>query len=292
MDAVWDQLPQAIANGLLLAALYAIVALGLTLIFGVLDVVNFGHGQLVTLGAYLVYALVSGSFSFWIAVPVVMVALGLGGLLMERLTFRPVRSVPINGLLVSIGWIAILGNVISAVWGPDQYNMDRVLPGAVTFAGLTLSRSQLLVLGAGIVVMIVLSLIMRFTSGGKALRATAQNREAAALVGIRTRRLDAIAFGVGAALAALAGGLIANLFPLDPSVGDSYMVYAFVALIVGGAGSAAGAVVGSITVGLAVSLAQTFGSTGVASVAPFVVLIIVLFFRPAGLFRTDHEATL
>lgn len=287
-----EQLPQAVANGLLLASLYSIVALGLTLIFGVLDVVNFSHGQLVSLGAYLVYEATANRIPFLVAVPVVMVALGAAGFVMEAATFRPVRSIPINGLLVSIGWIAIIGNVFSAVWGPNQYNAQPALSGNLIVWSISVSRNQVLVLVVSLVVMVLLALGLQRTSVGTELRATAQNREAATLMGIPVRRMDGLAFAIGTALAGLAGALLANLFPVDPGLGESYMVYAFVALIVGGAGSAVGAVAGSVVVGLAVSIAQTFGSTGIASVAPFVVLIAVLFFRPQGLLRTHVAASL
>lgn len=289
---MWELLPQAVVNGLLLASLYAIVALGLTLIFGVLDVVNFSHGQLVTLGAYLVFVLVAAQLSFWIAIPIAMVLLGAIGLVMEGLTFRPVRSVPINGLLVSIGWIAILGNVFALVWGPTAYTMPSVFPGAIQLGSLTISRNQLLVFAVSVLVMLIMTFVLRRTSMGRVLRATAQNREAASLMGVRVRRVDAAAFAVGTGLAGLAGGLVANLFPIDPNLGQSYMVYAFIALIVGGAGSALGAVVGSVLIGLAVSLTQTFASTAVASVAPFIVLILVMFIRPSGIFRAREEASL
>jgi branched-chain amino acid transport system permease protein len=289
---VLSEVPQAIANGVLLASIYAIVALGLTLTFGVLHVVNFSHGQLVTLGAYLVYELTSRGLSILIAVPVTMIGLAAVGVLMGEVTFRPVRSVPINGLLVSIGWIAIVENVISVIWGPDQYNVKPVLTGSLHFLSVSVAKDQLLVLGASIVVMLALSVGLRSTITGRALRATAQNREAAALVGIRTRRLDAGVFAIGTGLAGLAGGALATLFPVVPDTGNTYMVFAFIALIVGGAGSAGGAVVGSLLVGLAISVTQTFGSTAVANVAPFLVLIIVLFFRPLGIFRTGYESSL
>ena len=289
---MWELVPQALVNGLLLASLYSIIALGLTLIFGVLDVVNFSHGQLVTLGAYLAFELASREFHLWLAIPVIMVMLGGVGLLMESTTFRPVRAIPINGLLVSIGWIAILGNVFTVVWGPTPRNMNAGISGTLQLGLLTISLSQLIVLGASVLVMIAMTLVLRRTSAGRILRATAQNREAAMLMGIRVRRVDAAAFTVGAALAGLGGGLIANLFPIDPLLGESYMVYAFVALIVGGAGSAVGAVVGSVIVGLSISLTQTFASTAVASVAPFVVLILVLFIRPKGVFASHQETSL
>jgi branched-chain amino acid transport system permease protein len=283
---------QAAVNGLLLAALYAIVALGLTLIFGVLDVVNFSHGQLVTVGAYLTYELVHRGVSFWLAVPVTAIALAAVGAVMEATTFRPVRSVPINGLIVSIGWIAIFDNVFSVVWGPNQYNMDSPLAGALRLGDFTLPKGQLLVLVVGLLVMVALTLVLSRTRLGKDLRATAQNREAAILMGISVGRVDATAFALGAGFAALAGGLVASLLPVDPRLGDSYMVYAFIALIVGGAGSAVGAVAGSVVVGLSVSMAQTFGTTAVANVAPFVVLILVLLVRPNGLISTRYEASL
>jgi len=287
-----SQLPQAIANGVLLAAIYAIVALGLTLTFGVLNVVNFSHGQLITLGAYLVYELTTRGLSILLAVPVTMIGLAIVGVLMGEVTFRPVRSVPINGLLVSIGWIAILENVVNVIWGPNTYTVKPAINGSVNFLNITVSKDQLLVLFVSVVVMLLLSAGLRYTVTGRALRATAQNREAAALVGIRTRRLDAGVFAIGAGLAALAGGALANLFPVVPGTGNNYMVLAFVALIVGGAGSAMGAVVGSLLVGLAVSITQTFGSTVVANVAPFLFLIVVLFFWPMGIFRTGYEASL
>jgi branched-chain amino acid transport system permease protein len=289
---VLSELPQAIANGVLLASIYAIVALGLTMTFGVLNVVNFSHGQLITLGAYLVYELTSRGLSIFLAVPLTMIGLAIVGVLMDGVTFRPVRSVPINGLLVSIGWIAILENIINVIWGPDQYNVKPALTGSLHFLNITISKDQLLVLVASIVVMLLLSAGLRYTFTGRALRATAQNREAAALVGIRTRRLDAGVFAIGACLAGLAGGALANLFPVVPGTGNNYMVFAFVALIVGGAGSAGGAVVGSLLVGLAISITQTFGSTAVANVVPFLFLIVVLFFRPMGIFRTGYEASL
>lgn len=283
---------QSIVNGLLLASLYAMVALGLTLIFGVLDVVNFSHGQLVTLGAYLTYALTSGGTWFWLSVLIAMAALAVLGGAMEFATFRPVRDVSINGLIVSIGWIAIFGNVFAVVWGPNQYNVDAPISGAFRIGEITISRGQLLVFVVGLCVMAALTAMLRATSLGKDLRATAQNREAAVLMGVAVGRVDAMAFALGAALAALAGGLVASLFPVDPGLGSSYMVYAFIALIVGGAGSAVGAVAGSVLVGLSVSVAQTFGSTATANVAPFVVLILVLMIRPQGLVNTTHEASL
>jgi len=287
-----EQLIQALVDGLVLSSLYAIVALGLTITFGVLEVVNFSHGQLVTLAAYLAFTMVTAGISFWLAIPLVMVCLILIGMVMEIATFRPVRSVPINGLLVSIGWIAIFTAFIHILWGPNQLNLDSVFRGSSKVLGISLNPNNLLVIALALVVMGLLAVLLRMTMIGKMLRATAQNREAAALLGVRVGWMNTLAFSIGAAMAGLAGVLLANLFPITPALGDSYMVFAFVALVIGGAGSAVGAVLGSLVVGMAVALAQTFGTTAVASTLPFIVLIIVLLFRPRGLIRTESEASL
>lgn len=287
-----DQLPQAILDGLVLSSIYAIVALGLTLIFGVLQVVNFSHGQLVTLAAYVAFALVNAQVNFWLALVIVLVAMSALGVFMEWATFRPVQSVPINGLIVSIGWIAIFTALISVIWGPNQYSMNGIFSGSITTPTISISQNHVFVVVCGLVVMAAISLTLRFTPIGKAIRATAQNREAAALVGIRVRRISSVAFGLSAALAGLGGILLANLFPVSPGLGQSYMVYAFIALVIGGAGSAVGAVLGSVVIGMVIAFAQTYGSITVVSTLPFVVLIVVLFLRPRGLIRTDIEASL
>lgn len=287
-----NQLVQSLADGLVLASLYAIVALGLTLTFGVLGVVNFSHGQLITLSAYLGFALIDHSAGFWVALVVVIAAMFVLGAAMERLTFAPVNGVPINGLIVSIGWIAIVSALIDLIWGPDQRVINSVFSGSIKGPDFALSANDVLVVAAALCVMGALTFVLRRTGLGRAMRATAQNEEAAALIGVRTRRIRAIAFGIGSGLAGVAGVLLANLFPVAQGLGDSYMVYAFVALVIGGAGSAVGAVLGSLVVGLAISLSQTFGSTVIAQTAPFLALIVVLLIWPAGLIKTDTEASL
>src|ERR1700754_1340755 len=148
-----DILPQAIVNGLLLASVYSIVALGLTLIFGVLDVVNFSHGQLITLGAYLIYELGSHRLPFWVAALLVVAGLFCVGAAMEVVTFRPVRQIPINGLIVSVGWIAIIGNVFTVAWGPDQYTAKPALSGHFHVGSVVVSWNQALLLVVSVVVM-------------------------------------------------------------------------------------------------------------------------------------------
>lgn len=285
-------LPQALMIGVILAGIYALVALGLTMIFGVLDVVNFSHGQLVTLGAYLIYQLAQFSVNFWLAIPLVMIMLGAVGWVMEAISFRPVRAIPINGLLVSIGWIAIFSNIFSIIWGPNQHTVPQALSGSLTLGPISVSWNQMIVLVVSVVTMSAVALFLRHTRLGKELRAAAQNREAATLMGISVKRMDSLAFAIGAALAGLAGALLANLYPIDHELGASYMALAFVALIIGGAGSAVGAVVGALIVGIAMALAQVYGSTAIANVAPFIVLIAVLLFRPKGIFKTDYEHSL
>lgn len=287
-----NEVIQSIADGLVLSSLYAIVALGLTLTFGILGVVNFSHGQLITLAAYIGFSLIEGSLGFWVGLVLVIAALFVIGLGMEVLTFAPVSGVPINGLIVSVGWIAILGASIEIFWGPSHRTLESALSGSVEGPDFVLSANSVLVIVAALAVMAALTVLLRVTSLGRSMRATAQNAEAAALLGIRTRRIRAIAFGIGAGLAGMTGVLLANLFPISPGLGESYMVYAFVALVIGGAGSAVGAVVGSLVLGFVISFSQTFGSTVIAETVPFVVLIVVLLIWPTGLLKTDTEASL
>lgn len=284
--------PQAIVNGFALASIFALIALGLTLVFGVLDVVNFAHGVLVSLAGYLTFELTFRGVSFWACLVIVPIVFAAGGALLERGLFAFVRDEPINGLLLSVGLISVFHNVIDAVWGPDQYMVDRPVRGAIEGFGLVIPTMSVLAIAVTVVVMIVLAIVLRRTRVGRAMRATAQNRTAAVLMGIPVDRINMLAFAVGAVLAAVAGVLIAGTLPLTPTLGDSYLVYGFVALIIGGAGSPIGAVIGAVVTGFAISAAQTMGTAFIASIAPFIALIVVLYFWPQGLVRTGVESTL
>lgn len=279
----------ALVNGLMLAAVYALVALGLTVVFGLLDIVNFAHGQMILIGAYLVVSLVAHSLNFWAALVVAVVVVALVGALLERVVFRPVESVPINGLLVSIGLIAIGQNVIRAVWGPNQQIVPPPVSVVWHVGGATVPMSRVVIVAGSVLVLGALSLFLYRTRAGKALRATAQNRDAAELVGIPVARVNNLAFAAGAGLAALAGGFLAMQFPVEPLLADSPLVMGFIVLILGGAGSPLGAVLGAMVIGLTESLCTALLSSEAAQIVPFVILALILFVRPEGIVRIGSD---
>jgi branched-chain amino acid transport system permease protein len=283
---------QALVDGIMMAAIYALVALGLTLVFGLLDIVNFAHGQLLLFGSYLVCAFVGGHASYWIALPVSVVLLGMLGYGIDFALFARVRRSPISGLIISIGLIAVFSDIFTSVWGVNE----KIIPAPVTTVfrpgGLTIPADQLIAVAAALVVMAALVVFLRFTRAGVALRATADNPEAAALMGIPVERVRNVAFALGAALSGLAGGLLAGIYPTVPSGGDSILVTGFIVLILGGAGSPLGAVIAALVVALIESFGVVYWTSSAATITGFVVLILVLFLRPSGLISRSREVTL
>jgi branched-chain amino acid transport system permease protein len=285
-------LPQAILSGLMLAAIYTLVALGLTLVFGLLDIVNFAQGQLLVLGAYLTVAISGQGFGYFIALALAVTGAAVIGYLLDVGLFARVRREPINGLLLSVGIIAVFQTVFFKVWGPNSHPPADPVNLTVHIGGTTLQGSRLMLIGITLVVLVALAGFLRHTVTGKALRATAQHGDAALLMGIPTERVRHLAFAVSAALAALAGGLFAMVFSFDPLAGDGPLIKGFIVLLIGGAGSPAGAVAAGLLLGLVESLGITYWSAGATELLEFGVLIAVLFVRPQGIVRAVRETTL
>ena len=283
---------QSAVNALMLASVYALVALGLTLVFGVLDIVNFAQGHLLLLGAYLAYSFVNEGWSYWVALPVVVVLVGVLGAVLDVGLFARVRSTPINGLLLSIGLIAVLANTIQEAWGPDPHNVPPPVTAVLRLGSVRLPVTRLIVIESTLLVLLGVAWYLRRTRMGTATRAVAQQPEAAALMGIPVERYRHAAVALSAGLAALGGALLAAVFPVTPVLGEAPLVKGFIVLIIGGAGSPLGAVLGALIFGTAESFGITYWSAGGAEALAFVLLIVVLFFRPTGLIRTVRESTL
>ncbi|MBN9111668.1 MAG: branched-chain amino acid ABC transporter permease [Pseudonocardia sp.] len=283
---------QALVNGLMLAALYALVALGLTLIFGLLDVVNFAHGQLILLGAYVLSSIVDIGANFWVALPLVVVGLVVLGVVLDMALFARVRDEPINGLLISLGLVAILENAFHVIYGPDLRRVAPPIDAVIDVAGIRISGNRLLVIVVTVFVLVALSYFLRRTRTGKAMRATAEADEAAGLMGIRVERIRHIAFAAGAGLAGLAGVLMATVYPIEPSLGEGPLIMGFAALILGGSRSPLGAVLGAVVIGMVQSFGTTYLSSSLADVLVFAFLILILFWRPQGLLRARLETAL
>jgi branched-chain amino acid transport system permease protein len=282
-----DQLLQHLVNGVLLGATYSLLGIGLTLVFGLMHVVNFAHGEFYTLGAYAVFAALAVSgVSFFAAIPLAIAAGALAGAVCERVLLRPLRGESIDTvMLVMIGlWIAMQnaeligwGGVAKSVATP--FSSDPVVLGRASVSPLRLfvfAVSGLLILGA--------HLLLARTKLGRAMRATFQDRETAALMGVSIERIHTVTFAFGAGLAAAAGALLGPVFLLYPSMGDLASLKAFSVVILGGLGNFAGAALGGLVLGVAEELGAGYVSSGYRDAVGFVIIVAVLLLRPSGLF--------
>jgi branched-chain amino acid transport system permease protein len=282
-----DQLLQHLLNGLLLGATYSLLGIGLTLVFGLMNVVNFAHGEFYTFGAYAAFAaLALASVHFFVAIPLAILAGALAGAVCERVLLRPLRAQSIDTvMLVMIGlWIA-MQNAELLGWGgvaksvPTPFPTQPVVLGAVSVAPLRIFVfvvSGLLILGA--------HLLLSRTKLGRAMRATFQDRETAALMGVSIERIHTVTFAFGAGLAAAAGALLGPVFLLYPSMGDLASLKAFSVVILGGLGNFGGAALGGLVLGIAEELGAGYISSGYRDAVGFLMIVAVLLLRPSGLF--------
>lgn len=278
---------QQILNGLVTGSVYSLVALGLTLIYGTMQVPNFAHGHLYMLGAYVSYTLVTtAGLNYWAAMAVSVVALALVGAGLERLVFRPLRRAPhLNSMIAALGVMLFLEAAAQIIWGEEFRHMDSPYAGIASVFGLLVTEHRLILVGAAAALMAGLLLFLTRTVAGSAIRATAQNPEGALLVGIDTNRVAMMTFAISAALAAVAGSLVAPISLVYPSMGTMVTLKAFAIVVVGGMGSVPGALAGGYLLALAESLGGTYISATYQDLVAFVVLALVFTFKPSGLFR-------
>ncbi len=282
---------QQVANGIMVGGIYGLMALGLTLIYGVLYIPNFALGHQAMIGAYITFFLVSlYHVNYFLAVAIAMVALALLGVGIERLIFRPIKDAPhVNGFIAAFGLLFMLEGSALIAWGASYRKIETVYDRAVlTILGVRLPLQRVMVVAAVIVIIVAIQLFLRRTMAGTALRAVSQQREAALLVGIDGDRVASLTMAVGSALAAAAGGLIGPVILVFPTMGSLMIVKAFVIIILGGMGSVVGAIAGGFLLGLVESLAAGFLSPSYKDLYGFLFLVIVLAVRPTGLFGQAH----
>jgi branched-chain amino acid transport system permease protein len=282
-----DQLLQHLVNGLVLGGTYALLGIGLTLIFGLMNVVNFAHGEFYTLGAYAMFAgLTLADVNFFAALGL---AIGCGivfGAITEVLLVRPLRRESIDTvMLVMIGvWIAMQNGEL-LLWGGVAKSIPHPFSTApLTLGGVSLAPLRLFVLVAALGLIGGAHLLIHRTRLGRAMRATFQDAETAALMGVRIRRIYTATFALGSGLAAAAGALLGPIFIAYPSMGDLASLKAFSVVILGGLGNIAGATVGGLVLGIAEELGAGYVSSGYRDAVGFVIIIAVLLLRPSGLF--------
>ncbi len=289
---MFDLLAQTGLNALYAASYISLVAVGLVLIFGVMGVVNFAHGELFMAGAYVVVALYAGGGApFLLAVAAGLGFVGLLGLLMEFALFRPLRDNPLGGLVASIGFLMILQATAVMGFGVRMEHIPPVTQEVIAFSEkVRLPMSRLYVIVAAVVLLGALWYFLKRTRFGWALRASAQDAEAAALQGISIGQTARIAMFIGAGLAGVAGALTAPLVSVNPHMGHSVIVTAFIVIIVGGVGSLEGAVVASVAYAFVHTLVTTFWDGVIADIVGLSLMLVVLIVKPTGLFGTADRA--
>ena len=278
---------QQFVNGIALGSVYALVALGLTLVYGVLKVPNFAHGALYMAGAYVVYfMLTTFDAPYPVAIATSIVAIAALGGAMEFVVFRRLEGkTAVHAMIAALGVLFFLEGLANVVWGPDFRPVPTPLDGVVRAFGVNITEQRILVIVAALATMAGLYVLLKRTLVGMSIEALAQDREGALLVGIDTKRAALITFAISGVLAAIAGSLIAPLVLVFPTMGAVIILKAFVIVILGGMGSVPGAILGGYLLALAETMAGTYVAFAFSELIAFALLVLVLVFRPTGLFQ-------
>lgn len=281
-------------NGLMTGSFYAMMAIGLTLVFGILKVVNFAHGELYMVGAYAftLFAMATG-MSPWLALPVAALAGAVIAITMERLLMRPLYAGYGNwrmmrdeyAIIVTFGVSLLLMNLATQIIGPEAFRGPELTDTSRVFLGaILLGGHRLVSFGVSAVVLALALAFIRFTPQGQQIQAVAQNRFGASLAGINTARVSQWVFAISGALAALAGGLLSPMYLAHPMVGMLPSTKSFVIVVLGGMGSVPGSLIGGLLIGVLEAFGAVYISYQYQDVFGFILLILVLVFRPWGLF--------
>ena len=280
---------QYLINGISIGSVYAIIALGYTMVYGIAKMLNFAHGDVIMMGAYICFCATNYmGLPVWLAIPVAMVFCTVLGILIEGLAYKPLRGTSSLAVLITaIGVSYFLQNAAQLVWGSDI----KIFSSVVTWEPIKLFNGQITITGevivtvlASAVIMAALTLFTGKTKLGKAMRAVSEDRDAAQLMGINVNQTISMTFAIGSALAAVAGVLLcSSVATLQPTTGSMPGIRAFTAAVFGGIGSIPGAMLGGILLGIIETFAKAYLSSQFSDAIVFLVLILVLLVRPAGL---------
>ncbi len=286
---------EQVINGLVIGIFYALAALGLSLIFGVLKIVNFAHGELYMLGGFVYYVFASLlGLPPVAAVLVAFAALFLVGMAVEHLLIDPIYRGKVEradeyAIMITFGLAILLQNLMLSVFGPWTQRPEAIFRGRIEIGELIVSGDRLAAAGAGVVLIGLILYLLRYTWAGKAVRAVSQDRETAAVVGVNAKLTGMLAFGLGSALAGAAGALIGPVFLVYPTMGVIPVIKAYVIVVLGGLGSVPGAILGALILGQVENLAtvlipDTTRALAYKDAYGLVLLVLILVFRPQGLF--------
>ena len=283
------QILQYLINGISIGAVYAIIALGYTMVYGIAKMLNFAHGDVIMVGAYISFCVTNYlGLPAIVSIAAAMAICTLLGILIEGLAYKPLRGTPSLAVLITaIGVSYFLQNAAQLIWGAAPKNFTSVVtmaPIKLFDGGLVITGEAILTVVVSALVMVVLTLFTNKTKTGKAMRAVSENRDAAQLMGINVNRTISTTFAIGSALAAVAGVLLCSTVPtLQPTTGSMPGIRAFTAAVIGGIGSMPGAMLGGVLLGVIETFSKKYISTEFSDAIVFAVLIVILLVKPAGL---------
>jgi len=276
---------QAVGNGIALGWLYILIALGLALIFSIMDILQFAHGEIYMIAAYITYFLCTDlGMNIYMAMIISMAAMAVVGVIMERFLFRPVRGKFLNPLIVSLGCTYVFMAGATVWFGLYNRSLPKLAIGSITIFGGVLPIDRLVVVLFSLGFVLLLYLFLKGTKQGQAMVASAQNREGALLRGINPNTMAALTMAIGCALAAGAGTLAGTMSIVAPGMGGLVLLKGFIIIVIGGMGSLLGAVVGGLIMGLVDGVIPVYADPAVASIGALLIVIVLLIIKPEGLF--------
>jgi len=273
-------------NGLNIGSIYALIALGYTMVYGIAKLINFAHGDVIMVGAYISFISMKFGLPWWLAVIISIVACAVLGVAMEKVAYKPLRNASrISLLITAIGISYLLQNLFQLIFGanPQPYHAFITLP-ALNLGGISIQANYYITFSVSVLLMILLTLFVNKTTMGKAMRAVSEDEGAAKLMGINVDTTISLTFAIGCALAAIAGILYANCYPMiNPTLGSLPGIKAFIAAVLGGIGSIPGAVIGAFILGMVEAMTKAYISSQLTDTIVFAILILMLVFKPAGI---------
>lgn len=273
-------------NGLNIGSIYALIALGYTMVYGIAKLINFAHGDVIMVGAYISFISMKFGLPWWLAVIISIVACAVLGVVMEKVAYKPLRNASrISLLITAIGISYLLQNLFQLIFGanPQPYHAFITLP-ALNLGGISIQANYYITFSVSVLLTILLTLFVNKTTMGKAMRAVSEDEGAAKLMGINVDTTISLTFAIGCALAAIAGILYANCYPMiNPTLGSLPGIKAFIAAVLGGIGSIPGAVIGAFILGMVEAMTKAYISSQLTDTIVFAILILMLVFKPAGI---------
>ncbi len=284
---------QQVINGLNSGSIYALIAIGYTLVYGILKLINFAHSEIMMFGAYFAFiAATTFGWPAWAVILFSMVLTAVLGFVIEFVAYRPLRKAPrLSALITAIGVSMFLQNLALRIFGADPKVMPDLFP-RVTFhiGGIEISSITLITIGLSVFFMVLLQLFIKKTRQGRAMRAVSENQDAAILMGINVNRTISLTFLIGSAIGALGGILYSVAYTtMSPTMGTMPGLKAFVAAVLGGIGSVPGAMLGGFIIGMVEIMTRTYISTTWTDAIVFLILIVVLLFKPTGILGTNTK---